>query len=111
MKKNLLFTILLAFIGLSVKAQTNISWQYKAAKTTAMQDAASATYNNSIYVLGGSNLLTSNYLFDAVANTWTSKASIPNGSDEGGAAVIGTNIYLVHGTSDENMRVYNISTD
>ena len=95
----------------SSQEKTICSWKYKANMPIGIYSAASATYGNYIYIIGG-NSSKKFYQYDVINDIFLTKSPIDiGGTDESQAVVLSDKIYLCHGFSDEYVRVYDILKD
>ncbi len=82
------------------------TWATKAAKPTAVLAQEEVVWNDSlIYELGGytasgaSNIV---QIYDIFADSWSTGTALPQPFDMGGAAIIGNNIYILGGVSNNS---------
>jgi hypothetical protein len=84
------------------------SWSTLAPMPSALSNMNGTVLNGKLYVLGGitssfggsNTVVTTTYVYDPVANSWSTQASLPFGVRNGAAASQGGDIYLDGGSSD-----------
>jgi N-acetylneuraminic acid mutarotase len=74
------------------------SWASIANFPTTKGNASASAYGNNIYIMGWSTPRTTNYEYDTVADTFTSKTALPLGKQLGIQATIWEYIYITGGT-------------
>ena len=80
-------------------------WTTKANMPTGRDTLISATVNNKIYVIGGSNgpsYLSKNEEYDPVTNTWTTKANMPTARYALTSGVVNNKIYVIGGRNSSS---------
>ena len=90
----------------------DFNWQYKQTMPASTWGSASAVYNNQIFVFGGSSGIFNTYKYTPSTNSWDQMASLPSGGiSEGGAATIGTKIYVIGNWQDTRIRIYDVTSN
>jgi N-acetylneuraminic acid mutarotase len=95
--------------------KTNLSIYVYAADT--LRDYAIAAIDGKIYLMGGgesSTIQRTNYMYDTLTNTWTTKKTIPAAISNHTLTSVGDKIYLIGGettTVQKTVRLYDPQTD
>ncbi len=90
-----------------------LAWQPRAPAPEAGRAAASAVFGGRLFFFGVRGSPRS-YAYDLGANTWTPIAEAAGGMGDGGAAVVGSRIYVVTGdwgVGTTRLRIYDTTSD